>query len=178
MENTTSNITNGNSDISSLQKPQYLMKQIVNDIESGKISVEEAMIKYRVKKRETIRTWITRFAADKNVGIAKRQHPVSIRRQAALEIEAEVLTVQEACRKYNASPGTIADWRKKYSCETLTKPSQEKMETIIKSTTDEGQRQEQIIQELKLKIYALETMIDLAEEEFNINIRKKCGTKQ
>ena len=30
----------------------------------------------------------------------------------------------------------------------------------------------------KLKIAALETMIDLAEEQFKINIRKKYGAKQ
>jgi hypothetical protein len=33
-------------------------------------------------------------------------------------------------------------------------------------------------EELRLRIAALETMIDVAEKEYNIDIRKKYGTKQ
>jgi transposase len=37
---------------------------------------------------------------------------------------------------------------------------------------------EQALEEAELKVLALNTMIDIAEKQFNITIRKKSGTKQ
>lgn len=36
----------------------------------------------------------------------------------------------------------------------------------------------QKLEQSELKVEALLTMIDIAEKEFNIDIRKKCGAKQ
>lgn len=42
----------------------------------------------------------------------------------------------------------------------------------------EEQALRKALEESNLKILALETMIDIAEEQLKINIRKKSGTKQ
>jgi len=50
------------------------------------------------------------------------------------------------------------------------------METPTKDFLQSSNNEQ--IETLKLKIAALETMIDVAEKEFNIRIRKKPGSKQ
>lgn len=169
-------ITSATSRIFSTIKPEYIMRQAVNEMESGQISIQEAMVKYQVKKMETIQNWITRFATDKNFG-RRRSTSVMTRRQAVLEIETGALTEAEASRKYNVGMATISDWKKKYSCGMSNNTPQEKMKTDA-IPPKETKQQEKIIQEMKLRIAALETMIDLAEEEYKISIRKKHGTRQ
>lgn len=51
--------------------------------------------------------------------------------------------------------------------EDLTKPVDGELEALKKA-----------LSEAQLKIIALNTLIDVAEEQLNINIRKKSGAKQ
>jgi hypothetical protein len=43
---------------------------------------------------------------------------------------------------------------------------------------DTTTQQDKALQQARLKIAALEAMIDIAEQQFNISIRKKSGAKQ
>ena len=49
---------------------------------------------------------------------------------------------------------------------------------ISESATEQEKSLRQALQEAQIKIICLETMIDIAEKELNVSIRKKSGTKQ
>lgn len=91
-------------------------------------------------------------------------------------------------RKYGvAGNGCITNWMRKFG---LTKPGQEQIRiqsAMAKesSKTDKEKELEARVKQLekdleyeKLRTHALETMINIAERELKIPIRKKSGTKQ
>jgi len=53
-----------------------------------------------------------------------------------------------------------------------------KNEQSQSSSTEETKALQKQVEMLKLKVEGLETMIDIAEEQLKIDIRKKPGTKQ
>jgi transposase len=97
-------------------------------------------------------------------------------RQIIAEIETGNLTTLEALKKYKISESTFYYWKKKYSNEIVSVKATDNMEKNQESNASNTESKH--LEELKLKIIALETMIDIAEKEFNIPIRKKCGSKQ
>lgn len=70
-------------------------------------------------------------------------------------------------KKYELSLSKDSELMKK------TKPSPEDMKL-----EEENRRLKAELQLSKLKVETLETMIDIAEEQLKINIRKKSGTQQ
>ncbi len=147
------------------------IKNIVLEIENGDICISEAAEKYDVAP-ETIKDWLRRMST-KLIVETKQRHPEEIKKTIVRDIEAGIITIDEACLKMNVYKHTIVNWIKKFSIQTshfddfaITK------EDISDMATNKE------IDELKLKIIALETMIDVAEKELNIDIRKKSGTRQ
>lgn len=88
------------------------------------------------------------------------------------------LTRQEASVKCSVTVNAINCWVKNYQQEEadLSVLKQDNMPTLAPPPADTGLLQE--LEAAKLKIKALETMIEVAEEQFNIPIRKKFGAKQ
>jgi hypothetical protein len=100
------------------------------------------------------------------------------------EIQAGVVKKKEACRKYGLNRNTLVSWMRRLSvrtlqldeCGELTLPMTEKqhdraLQQKIKDLT-------RALEQAHLKNEGLETMIKVAEEELQIKIRKKRGTKQ
>ena len=86
-------------------------------------------------------------------------------------------------RKYNLPYGaTINRWLKKYQEEQVELLSSHPMEISQGNSGVNNEKSAKGIEDelrlAKAKIATLETMIDIAEEQFNIEIRKKSGTKQ
>lgn len=106
------------------------------------------------------------------------------RRKAVRELESGTITVAEAMIKYGARhKASIQNWIKKFSSDISS------ISTLIMSenqeTTEEQSASQQRCKELEralslaqLKIAGLETLIDVAEKELCVDIRKKSGTKQ
>lgn len=68
-------------------------------------------------------------------------------------------------------------WLKLYSCEQENTNNSQEMISIEKDTVNHSSHQQEI-NELRMKIVVLEAMIDIAEKELKIDVRKKPGTKQ
>ena len=97
------------------------------------------------------------------------------------ELNLNNLTKAEAISAFNLSgDGILRFWIKTYSDEhELPLPvmtAQEKLElqALKKRNKELEKKQESDLMHIK----ALNTLIDIAEEQLNINIRKKSGTKQ
>lgn len=99
------------------------------------------------------------------------------------EINSGLLTIEEAVKKYDINyVQVIHRWMKAAelsSCSPMSKPSQtgsEKPET--ESLESENARLRKELEDAKLRVLGLESLIEVAEEELEIKIRKKSGTKQ
>ncbi len=107
---------------------------------------------------------------------------------SVLDILKGVTTAEEVRKKYDiTSINSVYTWIGKYVSQekvvSLEDPTEEDM--AYKSKDDQIRelkaqlRQARKEAELeKLRVHAYDTMINLAEEKFNIPIRKKSGTKQ
>jgi len=148
----------------------------VRELESGKLSVDEVMNKYQIATTDTLRKWVKAFGKGLRIPSKRPRFSLLERRQIVLSIETGGQTFDEAVKRYMINEGTLYNWLKKFSSDIASKQTTCSMETasqdLIKSSNKEQ------IEALKLKIAALETMIDVAEKEFNIPIRKKHGSKQ
>lgn len=120
-----------------------------------------------------------------NIKKAKRgrqyKYEFSFKRKVCEELFQGQITVPDLCRKYNISGGgTIYRWIKWYQEEQGNLLPSESMAIEPKSGEEPEKDTKDLQEELRLakaKITTLETMIDIAEEQFNIEIRKKSGTK-
>jgi transposase len=114
----------------------------------------------------------------------KGTHEVAFRRWLVREIDASRITLGEATQRFNLNDASIVamlpQWRKKYSSEialtlpVMTEKERQKTEALQKRTRE----LEKQLEDTQMKNAALETLIDVAEEQLKISIRKKSGPKQ
>ena len=127
---------------------------------------------------------------DKKIKIVKRGSPSkyepSFKRKVILEWYSGVLSSGELSRKYNLGHSAIARWEEWYKQDQEQMLPSTAMELSEKEPEFAGadlplpKPKEGLEEELrlaKLKIICLETMIDVAEQTLQIEIRKKPGTK-
>jgi len=155
-------------------QPEHVKRQAVKELESGEITLQMAMKKYEIRGRGTIRKWLMKYSENPDIHKPRTRHPILVKRQAVREIEMGLITRQQVADKLNVSRSNVAYWQRKYSSDIGS------MKNIDKHnpTPDNGKNSDKELEYAKLKIAALETMIDIAEEQFKIQIRKKPGTKQ
>ena len=60
----------------------------------------------------------------------------------------------------------------------MAKKTKQQLEDELKKAKEENKRLKEALELEKLRSRAFDTMIDVAEKNFNIPIRKKAGTKQ
>ena len=82
----------------------------------------------------------------------------------------------EAVKKYQVREYTLSKWLADQQLSVGTSVTGEEQPTTMDNAEKKALQQQ--LAELKLKVTALETMIDLAEQQYNFPIRKKFGTKQ
>ena len=103
------------------------------------------------------------------------------------------LPASEIVSKYGLSgPMVLYAWVDKYmsrkECLSLepetdnptdmAKKTKQQLEDELKKAKEENKRLKEALELEKLRSRAFDTMIDVAEKNFNIPIRKKAGTKQ
>ena len=114
----------------------------------------------------------------------KGTYETAFRRWLVRELDAGRLTVGKAIERFNFNPLSgdilIRRWRKKYASDivvslpVMTEKERQKVEALQKKV----KQIEKQLEHAQMKNIALETLIDVAEEQFKIDIRKKPGPKQ
>jgi transposase len=150
---------------------------IVEQIESGDLTRTEACQQYGMAYG-TVLDWMKRYgtsAAPQRVQLTPQQQ-----RQAASAVVEGRMSVKEAQAAYNiASGSTIRRWVRVYKQQNSELTALHQSSSQMPAPTDTAtNRQDKELQQARLKIAALETMIDVAEQHYNISIRKKPGAKQ
>lgn len=117
----------------------------------------------------------------KKPGRRSAHDPVFIR-----QVVAHYQTGQEGyrltARRFNISPTTVKQWVLGYSSDLgpvisplpMTPSEQKELEALRKIKEELEKKLEQA----NMQIFGLQTLIDVAEESLNIDIRKKPGSKQ
>lgn len=122
----------------------------------------------------------------------KSQYDMTLRNTVCLELLSGNLSITEAKAVYGIKgQGTIYGWLKDYqgsgfdsnlaamnSIDSTTQSPDAQQNGPVDDLQNKNKQLEAALNLAKLKITALETMIDIAESELNIDIRKKSGTKQ
>jgi transposase-like protein len=95
------------------------------------------------------------------------------------EYLAGSLSYRQLGNKYGINHKTIHHWVMQHEGKKLIKSSKKKLESITEESIsiDIKELQEQL-RKAKLENKLLNAIIDIAEEQLNIEIRKKSGTKQ
>jgi len=156
--------------------------EVIREIEEG-LPIQAACAKYNLNK-PSVRRWL----ADPGFRHAKakrRVFSVQDKRSIVRAITREGLSYKEAAIAHQISVKAIQNWEKEFATENaeLGMCNQEalnKKKTEQPLSTDSRQvhQLQQQLAEAQLKIAALNTLIDVAEQQLKINIRKKPGARQ
>lgn len=116
----------------------------------------------------------------------KPYYPLKTKKQAVQMVAAGLLSEDEVCQKYKISCKLLHQWQHWYD-RFFIQPFQNPEPMAKKKRTDQEKIKhlehrlkdaEQQAKYERLKREGYETMINIAEEELNIQIRKKRGAKQ
>lgn len=119
----------------------------------------------------------------KQTSVDLKQYETSFRRWLVQEIESERMSWQEARSRFNLPfrfDVTYKDWQRKYSQEiVLSLPLMTAEERInLKKLETRNKELEKQLELAQMRLTAVNTMIDIAEKEYKLEIRKKSGPKQ
>jgi transposase-like protein len=97
------------------------------------------------------------------------------------EVLSGHLSKEEARRRYGIKgKSTVLNWIRKFDT-TQSHPMKKKAKTSTsnqKLLEAENKRLREELEKERLRVLSLNVMIDIAEEEFKVPIRKKSGAKQ
>lgn len=148
-------------------------QKIVQEIESKQLSFNEALAKYNIINKNTLRSWFLKYGSNPK-SMLNQKLTEADRRKAAYQVIYKEATPAEVAAQIGVGLFSVWGWVRKYRKEIDQKNPA--AAALPKSALQSTQQSE--IDDLKLKVAALEMMIDIAEKELNIDIRKKSGTKQ
>lgn len=157
-----------------------LIKEIVLLVEQG-LPRHAAVEKYGMDK-STLGLWMRTHGSKEYQSNKRCSYPLTLRRSVLRAIEGG-MTISQARVTFNVKSITAiknwikADQQEKYDLvgAKLLPPMPK---TSQKKSKDEVKDLQKALAEAELKIKALDTMIDIAEEQLKVDIRKKSGAKQ
>lgn len=110
-------------------------------------------------------------------------YEISFRRWLVSQIDSEKMTYHEARDRFKLGPDfkrIIKKWQTRYSEELhlSLQAMSRKERSDNKSLEKRIEELEKRLEEARMKNVALNTMIDIAEQDYKLEIRKKSGPKQ
>jgi hypothetical protein len=158
------------------------IKKVVQEIEEG-AGLRDTRMNYGLSSK-SLRSWLNKYASATYLQSLPQKHSIQDRRSVCRSIRDGKMTVRQAAVSYRVGTSSVYDWLKMenddLSITNTTDPLKKKPKgssPAIPPPDDVKALQEQLAY-ANLKIAALNTLIDVAEEQLKINIRKKPGAKQ
>ncbi len=111
-----------------------------------------------------------------------RHFSVSFKVKKVQEIERGITRISEICKEYEVSDTSVRKWILKYS--TMKKKGER---LIVESKSDTQKildlkkqiaELERLLGQKQIQLEFKDTMIEIAEEMYKIDIKKKLGTKE
>ena len=105
----------------------------------------------------------------------------SFKQKKVREIEKNVTTVSQVCKEYQVSSTAVYKWIHKYSVNMkkgIVQIVEAKSDTVkIQNLKDQIKELERIIGQKQIQIEFQQKMLELAENELGVEIKKKYGSK-
>ena len=166
--------------------PRFI-EQVIKEIQAG-LPMKAALARYGLK-RGTLARWLYESPKYHFKRTKAAATPAVTKRSIARAIRQGRMTIKEAMAACNIqTAGTIRQWMawEKREIDELAASNQQEMakkiitstDTALPSSVEEIDSLKQALAEEKLKNAALNTLIDVAEQQLKINIRKKPGARQ
>lgn len=154
------------------------VKKIVEAIEGGMRRSEICLI-YGVA-RSTVSVWMQEYGSDGYKASRNGQLNNAQKRSMIRAIREGRMTIKEAKLAYNMKSYTaiMQLLRQNQENSDLGGDMKPKTNAAINEEDAEKKALKKALEEAELKIKALNTLIDVAEDQFKIPIRKKPGAKQ
>ncbi len=119
----------------------------------------------------------------KQIEVDYKKYETSFRRWLVQEIESKRMSLMEARSRFQLPyffDQLYKDWQRKYSEEIiLSLPLMTAEERInLKKLETRNKELEKQLELAQMRLTAVNTMIDIAEKEYKLEIRKKSGPKQ
>jgi len=156
-----------------------LIKEIVQAVEDGLPRIEAQ--KCYGMSETTLCRWMAAYGSPEYHANKLRVYNPSLKRSVLRAIESG-MSITEARISFGIkSSVSISSWIREASRENadLSYCNPDPMAKKTKNTeTDEVKALKEALAYAQLKIRALDTMIDIAEEQLKIDIRKKSGARQ
>jgi transposase-like protein len=161
------------------QKKAHFSKKVISralaNLESG-MSRAQVCKKYGMST-SSISDWIQKYGSKLALSNCKLKIDSQKKRMIISGIQEGRMTLAETSLSYGIKLVTLRQWISKSKKESNAElGSNEPPMPILKDPKTEDLHR--TLHNANLKILALETMIDVAEEQLKINIRKKPGAKQ
>lgn len=165
-------------------QPIGIKRQAVAEVESGMHRRSDLCEKYGISKK-TLENWVIKSRGR----VSPQAEPEECResmRLAANEVLCGISTVAEALERH----GLDSADRLNYWVRRARKENQAMRDAMSEPTCDiapmaknkgnddEAAQLRQQLEAARMRVVALETLIDVAERELGVRIRKKPGTKQ
>ena len=159
-----------------------LLKQAVQEVEEG-VSRSEVLKRYNISG-DTLLKWLNRFGSADYHANKRPKISMLTKRSVVSAVQTGRLTIPEAQIAYKLKdPRSIKQWISLFKQQSTYS---EVVNCVDMSKKQELKTPEQLeIEALKkaleyaeLKLLATNTLIDVAEQQFKITIRKKPGAKQ
>lgn len=126
---------------------------------------------------------LTRWLRGHHLDVTTRKSYTSSEKRSVVRAIESGMTVNQAQSAFKiSSPSVIQRWVKKFKEENTElvdlKPIEVAKKVAEISEETDLRALKKALEEANLKIKALDTMIDIAEEQLKIDIRKKSGARQ
>ena len=115
----------------------------------------------------------------------RRQYTEPFKLHVVGEVESGKISQSDAMRKYGIlGHSTILKWRRKYgnggtNCRIIPRGHKmEKQDREVLHLENEIKALKQELEDARIKNVVLETLVDVAERELSVPIRKKYGAKR
>lgn len=111
------------------------------------------------------------------------RYSLAFKQKVVEEIEKGKFTLSEAQKVYGINGGeTIQSWIKKlgknHLLNKVVRIEMKDEKDIIKELKKEKKELESALAKSQVKIYALEALVEIAKEEFGIDLKKKDGSRE
>jgi transposase-like protein len=157
-----------------------LIIQVVKEIEEG-LPRQEAIAKYSLGK-STLDGWLLKYGSDNYHKNKRKSYSPIFKRQVIAAIKNKQMSFQEAMTTFKiGNIRTIRNWvdrSNKEIADICILDHSIMANKIVKNPEPSLEELKAALKLAELKIEALNTLIDIADDQFKINIRKKSGAKQ
>jgi transposase len=160
-----------------------LRDEIIKSIEAG---VPRSVLVYQYGvSRSTLCDWMRNHGSKEYQAKQGGNHLTEVEKRSLVrQVEQGVLTPHAARKAYGLSGNTLNKWLKASVKENVELAAYDPFEMKDKPVGQpdlpdpEKEALKKALEEAQLKISALNTLIDVAQDQFKIKIRKKAGARQ